>query len=75
MQFKQIKTPKWANAEQTQIDCVIEWKKYPGRLMPFTASAEDPAAYGRDLYTRLQAGEFGVVADYEPPVPISVPEA
>jgi hypothetical protein len=74
MKFKQVKTPKWANAEQTQIDCQVEWKKFPGRLMPFTASASDPAAHGRDLFIRLQSGEFGVVADYEPPVPPPAPE-
>lgn len=74
MKFKQVKFPKWANAEQTQIDCMVEWKKFPGQLMPFTASPADPSAHGRDLYTRLQSGEFGVVADYQPPEAPSVPQ-
>lgn len=34
--------------------------------IPFTASQDDTEPLGRELYARAVAGEFGVVAAYEP---------
>jgi len=67
MQFKQVKNPAYSNAEQTKIDCLVEWSKFPGRLLPYTATADDTTAHGQDLYSRLIAGNFGTIADYSPP--------
>lgn len=59
-------TPRWTSVEHTAIELLATHSKY-GEI-PFTASASDPEAHGRDLYARAVAGEFGPVAEYVAPV-------
>lgn len=73
MKFKQIKNPRYSNAQHTQIDCDVEFARWPGQLMCFTASQNDVSSYGHIIYQRLVSGEFGVVANY-PAAPESPPE-
>lgn len=49
---------RWANAEHTGIDMVITIE---GQKMPFTARADDPESYGRELFSRAISGEFGEI--------------
>lgn len=37
-------------------------------IIPFTASPDDPEDYGRELFARAKAGEFGPIADYVDPI-------
>ncbi|ATW58377.1 hypothetical protein CNR37_00170 [Pseudomonas phage ventosus] len=37
--------------------------------VPFTATATDPMEHGRWLYEQALAGKYGVVAEYERPLP------
>lgn len=68
------KNPKFANPENTLINLVATHSKY-GEI-PFTASANDSEATGRDLHAMAMAGEFGPIAPYTAPViPQSVLEA
>lgn len=39
-----------------------------GETGPFLATSSDPEDYGRDLFTRALAGEFGEIAPYVAPV-------
>ena len=69
MQLEYAKNPKWSNAEKTTIDLTIKLDGIPEE-MPFTASPNDAAMHGKELYAKASAGEFGVVAEYlEPPPP------
>jgi len=56
--------PRWANAEQTLIDCEITTSQFGDEVLPFTASAKDVEAHGRALFARLVAGDFGPIADF-----------
>jgi hypothetical protein len=58
--------PRWANAEQTLIDCEITTSQFGDEVLPFTASAKDIEAHGRSLFARLVAGEFGPIANFSP---------
>lgn len=62
-----IKNMKWANAEQTVINCEINHPDYG--WIPFTASPSDPEEHGRNIHAACLAGEHGTVAAYEPPPP------
>ncbi len=64
-----LKNPRWVNQAQTQIDCEVEFKKFEGTYLPFTADPNDPEAHGRDIYQRLVNGEWGEIAAYVPPTP------
>ena len=57
---------RWINAERTGIDMMIT---IGGQKMPFTARADDPEDYGRELFHRAVSGEFGEIAE-----PIMEPE-
>jgi hypothetical protein len=57
--------PIFRNAEGTIIDCTVVFRGHPA--MPFTATPDDSAAHGRELYAKLIGGEFGPIAPYVPP--------
>ena len=61
--------PRWANAEHTRINMVTLFEELAEQYgpIPFTASPDDTEEHGRDLFERALAGEFGEIAEYEPP--------
>lgn len=60
------KDPIWGDQAQSVINITVRFAHIDEEL-PFTASPNDPEAYGRDLYERALAGEFGVIADWAAP--------
>jgi hypothetical protein len=60
---------RWANAEHTGIDMIIT---ISGQKLPFTARADDPEDYGRELFNRAVAGEFGEIGEYQPIMELEV---
>lgn len=56
-----------------RVNCEILHRVYG--WMPFTASAEDPEADGRDLHAALLAGTYGAVTPYVAPTPAEVAAA
>ena len=68
MEVTYAKQPQWADAEHTRIDLTVKFAKHPME-MPFSADPNDCEAHGRDIFKRAVAGEFGPVAEYEPPPP------
>jgi hypothetical protein len=63
----EVKTPIWANADKTMIDCMVTFDSI-GEV-PFTASKQD-FQYSLDIFNRCTSGEFGPIAEYiEPPPP------
>jgi hypothetical protein len=62
------KNPIYNNQEGTSIVLTVKWEEF-AEEMPFGANTWDTEAYGRDLYYRANAGEFGPVGSYVPPTP------
>lgn len=65
--------PVWANAASTAITLLATFDGT--EEMPFTASSEDTADYGRAIFARAAAGEFGEISPYVVPlgsVPASI---
>ena len=60
------KDPVYGNAEGTSIVLIVKWEEF-NEEMPFGATTYDSEQYGRDLYYRAYAGEFGQPAPYIPP--------
>lgn len=65
--FINIKSPKFTSASNNSIDITCDIKNI-GNAILFTASKTDSTLYGRNLYERALAGEFGDVAEYVAPV-------
>lgn len=68
MSYTQVKNPKWANAEKTLIDCEVNFDHLSDGFVPFTASLNDSEEYSKDIYSRCEAGEFGIIGDYVAPI-------
>lgn len=67
MELPPVASLRWANVEQTAVDCIVT---LGGDNLPFTASAADPEELGQAIFTAAAAGDLGDVAAYEaPPAP------
>jgi hypothetical protein len=65
-----LSNPRWADAEQTAIDCEITTSQFSAEVLPFTASPDDVEAHGRAIFADLVAGKYGPIAEYvAPPEP------
>jgi hypothetical protein len=62
-----VSSPRWANAEQTAIDCRITTSQFGDEVLPFTASKDDVEAHGRAIFADIAAGKYGPIAEYLPP--------
>jgi hypothetical protein len=72
MNLEYAKDPRWADANHTMIDLTIKWDRFPEEL-PFTATPTDPEEHGRAIFAAAVAGQFGPVAEYEPPPSNEIP--
>lgn len=71
-----VANPKWANGENTAIDCDVSFLDNPNHspeeTVRFTAVASDPGwEHGEEIFQRALLGEFGPIEPYEPP-PLTV---
>lgn len=73
MQVTNVRSPVWANADHTAVNCLVTFD--PLGEQPYTASADDTVAHSRAIFAAVSAGEFGAVAAYvaPPPPPVIVP--
>jgi len=63
--------PAYVNEQNTAINLDVQFDIFP-EPVPFTATPNDPEPYGVELYNDAQAGQYGPVAPYVPPVqPVS----
>lgn len=72
MKYTTVATPKWANPEHTAIECNVFFDKLGA--LPFTATASDVEAHGKDIFARAVAGDFGPIAAY-PATPLPTIQA
>lgn len=74
MKYTQVTNPRWADAAQSCIDCDVFFEAL-GQIVPFTASPNDTAEHGRQIYADCVAGVYGPVGAYVPPPPPPPPTA
>lgn len=70
MEYTQVISPVWANAEHTAINCLVTFTGL-GQVA-FTATPNDSAAHSRAIFIKASGGLFGPVGAYVAP---TVPEA
>lgn len=69
MNYSKVINPKWANAEHTAIECMVDFDDLSEELVPFTAVAEGDYPHTHEIFARCVAGDFGPIAEYvAPPV-------
>jgi hypothetical protein len=62
--YSQVKNPKWANEEQTAINCEVNFEHLPEEFVPFTATASGDYPHTHEIFARCVAGEFGQIQEY-----------
>jgi len=67
LNLEYAKNPQWADPDHTMIDLIIKWDTIDEEL-PFSATAEDVEAHGREIYNNALAGGYGEIAEYVPVV-------
>ena len=67
MNYSNVTNIKWANAEHTVIDCVVDFDEHGPS--PFGAVASGDLAHTHEIFERCVAGDFGPIAEYVPPLP------
>lgn len=60
-----VRDPKWVDENRTAINCWVRTNTLVQEV-PFTAAPYDPESYGREIFARCLAGEFGEIAQMEP---------
>ncbi|MBL0521633.1 tail fiber assembly protein [Aeromonas enteropelogenes] len=58
------RSPTWGNRDKTAISLVVRFAHLPDCEVPFSATPDDSAEHGRELYTRALFGEFGPVGEF-----------
>lgn len=66
MNYTNVTNLKWANAENTVIECLVKFDNFQDAV-PFAATPNDPEAHGKEIFARAVRGEFGEIAAFTPP--------
>lgn len=59
-----LANPRWANIEQTMIDCEITTSQFGAEVLPFSASPSDCEAHGRAIFADILAGKYGSIGPF-----------
>lgn len=62
-----VKDMKWCDAEHTMFECVVKYAEF-NEEHPSGINGTDPYAHIQEIWTKANAGEYGPIAEYEPPV-------
>lgn len=63
MEVSYAKQPVFSSFDRSSVDLIVKFS-HLAEEVPFTASRNDPAEHGRELYARAISGEFGKVGPY-----------
>lgn len=65
MKYTTVSTLQWADAAHTAIIADVAFDEHG--TLPFSASASDVEAHGREIFSRAVAGDFGPIAAFPAP--------
>lgn len=63
--------PRWADSQQTIIDCEITTSQFGDEVLLFTASKNDVEAHGRAIFENIVSGKYGDIKEYSAPVDVA----
>lgn len=69
-----VKNLEWQDAEHTVFSCVVKYEEF-NEEHPSAINATDPYAHINEIWTKGNAGEYGVIAEYVAPTPAPTPTA
>jgi hypothetical protein len=57
---------QWDNAEHTSFSCVVKYAEF-NETHPTGVNATDSYSHIQEIWTKGNAGEYGVISEYVPP--------
>lgn len=75
MKYKNVKNPKWANAQHSVIVCDVDFDDLDEEYVQFAAVASGDLQHTHEIFARCVSGDFGQIAEYTPPQDIVGNEA
>lgn len=64
--IESVNNLKWDNAEHTSFSCDVKYEEF-NEVHPAGVNGTDNYAHIQELWTKGNAGEYGVIAEYVPP--------
>jgi hypothetical protein len=61
-----VKNLQWENADHTLFSCVVKYEEF-NEEHPTGVNATDHYAHIQEIWSKANAGEYGVIAEYIPP--------
>jgi hypothetical protein len=68
MKYSTVVNPVWADPDHRQINCTVTFDGLG--TVPFSASPNDVADHGREIYADCVAGQYGPIAEFVAEVPV-----
>jgi hypothetical protein len=65
--YTTVRTPTWANAEHTRINCEVNFDHLNDEFVPFTADPTDSMEYSKTIFDECVAGQYGEITEYVAP--------
>jgi hypothetical protein len=62
-----VKNLQWADIEHTIIECIVKYKEF-NEEHPTGVKSNDEYQHIKELWVKANAGEYGIIAEYEPPL-------
>ena len=70
MNYTSVTNPIWADAENSAINCIVDFTADGVGTVPFTANPLDTSnPSSKQIFDECVAGDYGTVAEYVPPPP------
>jgi hypothetical protein len=63
-----VKNLQWCDSEHTFFECVVKYEEFNEEHQS-GINATDSYAHIQEIWTKANAGEYGVIAEYVPPPP------
>ena len=67
MKYSDVRSPRWANAENTLIECEVNFDHVPEEWSPFGAVASGDRPHTHEIFADCVAGKYGPIAPYVDP--------
>lgn len=67
IQYTVVRHPRWANPENTMIDCEVNFTHLPEEWVGFAAVAEGDYPHTHRIFAECVNGDYGPIAPYEAP--------
>lgn len=64
---KYAKNLQWENAEHTAFSCIVKYEEFNVEV-PAGINPTDQYAHSQEIWTKGNAGDYGIIAEYVAPI-------